>query len=101
MMLASLLRRPAAWVPMALSAAALAMIGGYVATRGVVANEDEGAPARIFQLLMLAQLAAIGIFAVRWLPRAPRQALVVLTLQIAAWIVPIALIVYLESTAAR
>ena len=103
MTLSRLLKRPAGFVPLALSAAALSLIGGYLALYGTVATPDgdEGAAAHLFQLLMLLQLVATGVFAMRWLPRAPRQALVVLALQIAAWIVPIALIVYLESSAAR
>jgi hypothetical protein len=46
---------------------------------------------------MLAQLPVIAWFAVRWLPKQPRQALVVLALQGIAWIVPIVTVVWLES----
>jgi hypothetical protein len=101
MTVASMLRRPSAFIPVAMAAAALALIGGYVALNGVAANEDEGAAARIFQLLMLGQLVGIGVFAARWLPRAPRPALVVLILQLAAWTIPVAVITWLESTVAR
>jgi hypothetical protein len=45
----SLLRRPGAWIPLAVSLAALAFLLGYVAVFGIVQNEDEGAPARIFR----------------------------------------------------
>lgn len=93
----SLLRQPSAWIPLAMSLAALAFLLGYVAVSGIVQHEDEGAPARIFQLVMLAQLPVIAWFAVRWLPKQPRQALVVLALQGIAWIVPIVTVVWLES----
>jgi hypothetical protein len=93
----SLLRQPSAWIPLAVSLAALAFLLGYVAVFGIVQHEDEGAPARIFQLVMLAQLPVIAWFAVRWLPKQPRQALVVLALQGIAWIVPIVTVVWLES----
>lgn len=93
----SLLRQPSAWIPLAMSLAALAFLLGYVAVFGIVQHEDEGAPARIFQLVMLAQLPVIAWFAVRWLPKQPRQALVVLALQGIAWIVPIVTVVWLES----
>lgn len=93
----SLFKQPSAWIPLAMSLVALAIILGYVAMFGIVQNEDEGAPARIFQLLMLAQLPIAGYFAVKWLPKRPKQSLMVLALQAVAWIIPIATIMYLES----
>ncbi len=42
---------------------------------------DEGTAAHLFQLLMPAQVPIVAYFAIMWLPRAPRQALVVLALQ--------------------
>lgn len=93
----SLLKQPSAWIPIAMSLAALAMVLGYVAIFGNVQNEDEGAPARIFQLIMLAQLPIAAYFAVNWLPKRPMQALLVLALQAVAWIIPVATIIWLES----
>lgn len=91
------------WVPLALAAAALLFLGGWVLTgphapnlvaeHGVV-REDEGVAAHVWQLLMLAQLLAIAVFAARWLPRAPRSAAVMLGLQalgIVAAALPVAL----------
>jgi hypothetical protein len=86
----SLLKEPSAWIPLAMSLAALALLLGYVAIFGIVQNEDEGAPARIFQLIMLAQLPIAGYFAVKWLPKRPMPSLMVLALQAVAWIIPIA-----------
>jgi len=51
---------------------------------GVARQADEGAAAHLWQLLMAAQLPVVLFSAVRWLPAAPRQALVVLAVQIAA-----------------
>ena len=93
----SLFKQPSAWIPLAMSFAALAMILGYVAMFGIVQNEDEGTPARIFQLIMLAQLPIAGYFAIKWLPKQPKQSLMVLALQAVAWLVPIATIMWLES----
>jgi hypothetical protein len=103
MTLPTLLKQPSAFVPLAISGAALAMIGLHVAIYGTVASEsgDEGAAAHLFQLLMLGQVLVIGTFAVKWLPRAPKQALLVLALQVAAWVVPVALIIFLESNVSR
>ena len=92
-----MIKSPGAWIPIAMSLAALAMILGYVAIFGIAQNEEEGAPARIFQLIMLAQLPIAGYFAIQWLSRRPMQTLVILTLQAIAWIIPIATVIWLES----
>jgi len=92
-----LFKQPSAWIPLVMSLAALAMILGYVAMFGIVQNKDEGTPARIFQLIMLAQLPIAGYFAIKWLPKQPKQSLIVLALQAVAWIIPIATIMWLES----
>ena len=93
----SLFKQPSAWIPLAMSLVALTMILGYVAMFGIVQIEDEGTPARIFQLIMLAQLPIAGYFAIKWLPKRPVQSLIVLALQAVAWIVPIATIRWFES----
>jgi hypothetical protein len=80
-----------------MSLAALAFLLGYVAVFGIVQHDDEGAPARIFQLIMLAQLPIVAFFAVRWLPKRPRQSLLVLALQAVAWIIPIVAVIWFES----
>jgi hypothetical protein len=49
-------------------------------------REDEGTAARLWQLLMLAQLGAIAVFLLRWVPRAPRPALLMLALQACAFL---------------
>jgi hypothetical protein len=93
----SLLKQPSAWIPIAMSFAALAMLLGYVAIFGIVHNEDEGAPAHIFQLIMLAQLPIVAYFAIKWLPKRPKQSLLVLALQAVAWIIPIVAVIWFES----
>lgn len=78
------MKQPSAIVPLAMSFAALALVLGHVAIYGVVHEVDEGTPAHIFQLLMAAQVPVVAFFAIKWLPRAPRQALGVLALQAGA-----------------
>ena len=94
-----LVGKPSAFVPFVLSGAALALVLGYVAVFGVDANPqgDEGAPARLFQLVLAAQASIMALFAMTWLPRAVRPALLVLALQAAAAAIPIATILLLES----
>ena len=84
-----MLKRPSAFVPMAMSVIALALVLRYViasfANYGTVVREpDEGLTAHLWQLLMAGQMPVLLFFAIRWLPCAPRQALFVLGLQTAA-----------------
>jgi hypothetical protein len=80
----ALLRHPSAFVPPALSLAALAMVAGHIALLGGARESDEGAAAHLWQLLMIVQVPVVMIFALKWLPRAPRAALAILALQLAA-----------------
>jgi hypothetical protein len=91
------MRRPSAFLPLAMSLAAIALVVWFVATFGVVRQpHDEGAAARLFQLLIGTQVPIVAWFALMWLPRAPRPATLVLTLQGCAALVAIALVVMLE-----
>jgi hypothetical protein len=78
------MKQPSAFLPVAMSLVALAMVLGHAAMFGVVHEADEGAPAHIFQLLMAGQVPVVAFFAIKWLPRTPRQALQVLALQAGA-----------------
>ena len=93
----SLLKQPSAWIPLVMSLMALALLLGYVAIFGIVHNQDEGTPAHIFQLIMVAQLPVVAFFAIKWLPKRPKQSLLLLALQVAAWIVPIVAVILFES----
>jgi hypothetical protein len=79
-----IIKQPSAYVPIAMSLAALATVALHVARFGAAREPDEGAAAHIWQLLMAAQLPVIAFFAVKWLPQAPKEALVVLALQMVA-----------------
>jgi len=80
----SLIKKPTAWLPLAMSLAVIVMLGVAYARGRLVPSADEGAEAHIFQILMAAQLPIIAFFAIQWLPRAPRPALAVLGLQAVA-----------------
>jgi len=101
--LRSLIRTPGAWLPIAISLTALVEVLVYAAwaeANGVVSSGDEGAPARIFQMLMLGQALVIVVFAARWLPRAPRPATMIIAIQLLVAAVPIVTLLFLESRAA-
>jgi hypothetical protein len=82
--LSSVIRKPSAFLPLAMSLTALAMVLGYVALYGVVHEADEGTVAHLWQLLMAGQVPVVAFFAVKWLPRAPRPTMCVLGLQAGA-----------------
>jgi hypothetical protein len=52
----SLLKQPDAWIPLAMSLAALALVLGHALVYGVVHETDEGAAAHTWQLLMAGPL---------------------------------------------
>jgi len=78
------LRRPSALIPLAMSLAALSLVLGHIAIYGGARQADEGAAAHLWQLLMGGQIPFIAFFAIKWLPRSPGQALLVLILQAVA-----------------
>ena len=77
-------KQPSALLPLLMSLAALAMVLGNAAIFGVVHEADEGALAHIFQLLIVVQIPIVAFFAIKWLPRAPKETLLVLALQAGA-----------------
>ena len=81
---AHLLNRPSGFIPIAMSTAALATVVGYAAMFGVARQADEGAAAHVWQLLMVGQTPVVAFFAMRWFPTVPRQAVLVLALQVGA-----------------
>ncbi len=91
-----LIRKPIAFLPIVMSLCALALVLGYVSAFGVVHENDEGTAAHIWQLLIGLQVPIVAIFAIRWLPKAPRQALYVLALQAIAGLAALAPVYFLK-----
>lgn len=94
----SMLKQPSAFLPLAMSLIALAMLLGDLAIYGVaheVAQTDEGTVAHLWQILMAGQLPIIAFFAIRWLPRAPKQSWPVLALQACAVLASMAPVYFL------
>lgn len=91
-------KKPSSWVPIAMSVVAIALILGYVAIFGVNKrpNADEGAPARLFQLLMFSQLFVISYFIATNFPKKPKETAIIFLLQILAAASAVGLIFFLE-----
>ena len=84
MNLRTMIRRPSAFVPVAMSLAALGIVLVHIVVSGTARQADEGTAAHLWQLLMAAQIPIVAFFAIRWLPQSPRSALPVLALQAVA-----------------
>ena len=80
----TLLKHPSAFLPLAMSLAALVTVFAYLASHGPAPQADEGTAAHIWQLLMAAQVPIVAFFAIKWMPESPRRAVPILALQAAA-----------------
>ena len=92
----SIMKKPSAFLPLAMSFAALVTVLGHVAMFGVAREADEGTAAHIWQILMAGQIPIVAFFAIKWLPRTPRQALLVLALQGGAALAALAPVFFLN-----
>ena len=94
----SIIKKPSAWFPILMSLAALVLVLGYLAIFGVAKEPqaDEGTAARIFQLLLAGQVPIVILFAIKWLPQMPKQALKIIALQIIAALIAFAPVFLLE-----
>ncbi|MEY2558104.1 MAG: hypothetical protein QOE34_1529 [Verrucomicrobiota bacterium] len=90
------LRRPSAFLPIAMSLFALGVVLTHLAFFGTAHQPDEGTAAHLWQLLMAGQLPIILFFAIRWLPQAPGYAWPVLALQAAAAVAALAPVYILD-----
>lgn len=80
----SILKKPSAFFPVAMSLAALATVLVHIALFGAAREADEGTAAHIWQILMAAQIPIMVFFTIKWLPRTPKPALLILALQVGA-----------------
>lgn len=89
-----IVKKPSALVPMAMSLTALALVVGHIAVYGAAREADEGTTAHLWQILMGGQLPVLLFFAIKWLPKAPRQTFYVLALQAGAALASMAPVLY-------
>ena len=91
----SLIKQPSAYLPLAMSLAALTLVLGHALVYGVVHEADEGAAAHVWQILMAAQLPIVAYFLLKWLPKRPRESLQVLALLAGTWLANFAAVYWL------
>ena len=93
----SLIKKPSAWVPVALSLAVLAIMLISFVIFGVPARQpNEGTGAHLFQIWLVLEVLMVAFFAIRWFPQKPKQALVVLVIQIVAILMACAPVYYFK-----
>ena len=90
MNLRTMLKRPSAFGPVAMSLTALGIVLVHILVAGTARQADEGTAAHLWQLLMAAQIPIVAFFAIRWLPQSPQSALPVLALQAVAGLAALA-----------
>ena len=91
----SLIKQPSAYLPLAMSLAALTLVLGHALVYGVVHEADEGTAAHVWQILMAAQLPIVAYFILKWLPRRPRESLQILALLAGTWLANFAAVYWL------
>jgi hypothetical protein len=89
------MNRPGAFIPVAMSLAALVTVLSHAAIFGVAREADEGTAAHIWQLLMVGQVPVVAFYTVNWLPRAPKRTLTVLGVQAGAALAALAPVYWL------
>jgi hypothetical protein len=89
------IRQPSALLPLAMSLAALTLVLGHAAVFGILHEADEGTAAHVWQILMAAQLPLVAYFIIKWLPRRPRESLLVLALLAGTWLANFAAVFWL------
>jgi len=90
----ALLRRPSAFLPLAISGAFLIAFMIGLAEGRLVRQPDEDTGAHIFQILMPMQFLIIAFFAISWLPKHPKPTLQVLALQVGAALAVLAVVYF-------
>jgi flagellar biosynthesis protein FliQ len=92
----TIIRRPSAFLPVAMSLTALTLVLVHIAIFGAAREVDEGTTAHLWQILMAGQMPVLAFFAIKWLPRAPKQTFYVLALQAGAGLASIAPVLLLN-----
>ena len=91
-----ILKHPSAFIPVAMSVVALALLLVAIVFSSGARESDEGAIAHLWQLLIAGQLPVVAFFAIKWLPRSPRSAFPVLALQAVALLAALSPVYFLH-----
>jgi hypothetical protein len=92
----SMFRNASAAIPLGMSAGAFIMVLIHIISIGANPSADDGATAKLFQLLLAGQAPFVAFFALKWLPRMPSEAMLVIATQAAAALVALAPVVLFD-----
>jgi hypothetical protein len=92
----SMFRNPSAAIPLGMSAGAFITVLIHIISVGAGPAADEGAAAKLFQILLAGQAPFVAFFTLKWLPRMPSEAMLVIAMQAAAALVALAPVVLLD-----
>ncbi len=91
-----ILKTPSAWIPLAMSATAIALLVSSLLIFGVRHETDEGTAAHLFQILLAGQLPLVAYFAIKWLPQNLKQGFLILALQACFGLIALAPVFYFK-----
>jgi len=92
----SMFRKASATIPLVMSAGALITLLVHIISVGAHPSVDEGTAAHLFQLLLAGQAPFVAFFALKWLPRMPSEAMLVIAMQAAAAFLALAPVVLFD-----
>jgi len=89
----SIFKVPSAIIPLGMSLLAFVIVLAHLVLSGTAREVDEGTAAHVFQLLLAGQAPIVAFFAVKWLPRLPAEALMMIGWQAGAAMLALAPVV--------
>jgi hypothetical protein len=92
----SMFRQASASIPLGMSAGAFLTVLIHLSSVGTHPPADEGTAAHLFQILLAGQAPFVAFFALKWLPRKPSEAMLVIAIQAAAALVALAPVVLFD-----
>jgi len=92
----SMFRNASAAIPLGMSAGAFITVLIHIISIGASPSADEGTAAHLFQILLAGQAPFVAFFALKWLPRMPSEAMLVIAMQAAAALIALAPVVLLD-----
>jgi hypothetical protein len=92
----SMFRYPSVAIPLGMSAGAFVTVLIHVIGIGADPAADDGTAAKLFQILLAGQAPFVAYFALKWLPRMPAEAMLVIAAQAAAALVALAPVVLFD-----
>ena len=92
----SMFRNASAAIPLGMSAGAFITVLVHIISLGASPSADEGTAAHLFQILLAGQAPFVAFFALKWLPRMPSEAMLVIAMQAAAALIALAPVVLFD-----